>query len=109
MRNVYVDFGKDNLRNKHYEDDNSIYFDGVRYNHPKSSRPGGRIESGNKCRFLWREDKDYGYKIFTNDYNFGKVAPSIVIPPTEEAVRLVFTVQKLFFDNGISSKLLKIL
>jgi hypothetical protein len=123
MRNVYVDFGKDDLRNKYQPFKNSIYFDGVCYKGPtnifansrnsekwgnycegfpniRSGRPHGGIwdgfiKSGNKCRFLWSKDKDYGYKIFTNNYPKN-------IPPTEEEVRLVFTIQKLLFENGFS-------
>jgi hypothetical protein len=99
MRNVYVDFGKDNLRDKSqpngvWDDlhkiwrENKIYFDGVCYE-------GSFIKSGNKCRFLWSKDKDYGYKIFINDY------PQIT-PPTKEEVRVVFSIQKLLSDNGFS-------
>ena len=88
MRNVYVDFGKDNLRDKSQPKGNKIYFDGVCYG-------GIFIKSGNKCRFLWSEDKDYGYKIFINDYPKN-------IPPTKEEVRLVFSIQKLLSDNGFS-------
>jgi len=88
MRNVYVDFGKDNLINKCQPKENKIYFNGICYK-------GSFIKSGNKSRFLWSEDKDYGYKIFTNDFPKN-------IPSTEEEVRLVFSIQKLLFDNGFS-------
>jgi hypothetical protein len=88
MRNVRVDFGKDTLINKNQPKKNKIYFDGISYE-------GKFIKSGVKCRFLWSKDKDYGYKIFTNDFPKN-------IPPTEEEVRLVFSIQKLLFDNGFS-------
>ena len=88
MRNVYVDFGKDNLINKRQPKGNKIYFDGICYK-------GSFIKSGVKCRFLWSKDKDYGYKIFINDYPKN-------IPPTKEEVRLVFSIQKLLSDNGFS-------
>ena len=55
MRNVYVDFGKDNLINKRQPKGNKIYFDGICYK-------GSFIKSGVKCRFLWSKDKDYGIR-----------------------------------------------
>ncbi len=88
MRNVYVDFGKDDLINKRQPKENKIYFDGICYK-------GSFIKSGNKSRFLWSKDKDYGYKIFTNDYPNN-------IPPTEEEVRLVFSIQEKLFLGGFS-------
>ncbi len=88
MRNVYVDFGEDSLIGPVQPTGNTIYFDGVSYK-------DGFIKYGHKCRFLWSEDKDYGYKIFINNTPMN-------IPPTEEQVRLVFTIQKLLFENGFS-------
>ena len=88
MRNVYVDFGEDSLIGPVQPTGNTIYFDGVSYK-------DGFIKYGYKCRFLWSEDKDYGYKIFTRN-------PPSNHPPTEEEVCLVFSLQKLFFENGLS-------
>jgi hypothetical protein len=90
MRNVYVDFGKDDLINKRQPKENKIYFDGICYK-------GSFIKSGNKSRFLWSKDKDYGYKIFINNFPTN-------IPPTEEEVRSVFTIQKFLSDHGFSPK-----
>jgi hypothetical protein len=88
MRNVYVDFGEHNLIGRAKPNGNTIYLDGICYKDEF-------IKSGKKCRFLWSEDKDYGYKIFTNN-------PTKNIPPNEETVRLVFSIQKLLFEGGYS-------
>ncbi len=90
MRNVYVDFGEDSLIGPVQPTGNTIYFDGVSYK-------DGFINYGHKCRFLWSEDKDYGYKIFINNFPTN-------IPPTEEEVRSVFTIQKFLSDHGFSPK-----
>ena len=95
MRNVIVDFGNDNLINKRQPNGNKIYFDGICYKGPIKGAWDGFIKSGVKCRFLWSIDKDYGYKIFTNDYPNN-------IPPTEEQVRLVFSIQEILFLGGFS-------